>query len=119
MGGVEVILVLLLVAVAVLASAARRLNIPYPIVLVIGGGALGLLPTLSDARLDPQLVLVIFLPPLLYSGAFFANLREFRADLRTISLLSIGLVLATTVAVAVAAHALVDRPPLGACFALG
>src|SRR5436190_9947219 len=119
MGGVEVILVLLLVAVAVLASAARRLNIPYPIVLVIGGAALGLVPTLSDARLDPQLVLVIFLPPLLYSGAFFANLRELRTDLRAISLLSVGLVLATTTAVAVVAHALIDDLPWPACFALG
>jgi CPA1 family monovalent cation:H+ antiporter len=119
MGGVEVILVLLLVAVAVLASAARRMNIPYPIVLVIGGAALGLLPTLSDARLDPQLVLVIFLPPLLYSGAFFANLRELRTDLRAISLLSVGLVLATTTAVAVVAHAVIDDLPWAACFALG
>jgi monovalent cation/hydrogen antiporter len=119
MGGVEVILVLLLVAVAVLASAARRLNIPYPIVLVIGGAALGLLPTLSDARLDPQLVLVIFLPPLLYSSAFFANLRELRTDLRAISLLSVGLVLATTTAVAVVAHAVIDDLKWPACFALG
>src|SRR4051794_1600 len=119
MGGVEVILVLLLVAVAVLASAARRLGIPYPIVLVIGGAALGLVPTLSDARLDPQLVLVVFLPPLLYSGAFFANLRELRADLRAITLLSTVLVVLTAVAVAVTTHALVDDLPWAVCFALG
>jgi Na+/H+ antiporter len=119
MGGIDLSLVSLLVAVAALAAAARRLNVPYPIVLVVGGAALGLLPTLSNARMDPDLVLVVFLPPLLYSGAFFANLRELRADARTISLLSIGLVLATMVAVAVAAHAVIDDLPLAACFALG
>src|SRR6188472_4292102 len=100
MGGVEVILVLLLVAVAGLSATARQLNIPYPIVLVVGGAVIGALP-LRNVRLNPDLVLVVFLPPLLYSGAFFANLRELRADVRTISLLSVGLVLATMTAVAV------------------
>jgi monovalent cation/hydrogen antiporter len=118
-GGLDLLLVSLLVAVAALAAVARRLNVPYPIVLVVGGAVLGVLPTLSNARLDPDLVLVVFLPPLLYSGAFFANLRELRADMRTISLLSIGLVLATMVAVAVTAHALIDDLPWAACFALG
>src|SRR5436305_800896 len=103
MGGVELVLVSLLVAVAGLASAARRLNVPYPILLVVGGAVMGIVPALPQARLDPALVLVLFLPPLLYSGAFFANLRDLRNDLRTITLLSIGLVIATTVTVAVAA----------------
>jgi monovalent cation/hydrogen antiporter len=119
MHGVEVVLVSLLVAVAVLAAAADRLEVPYPILLVLGGAVLGLLPALPDARLDPDLVLLIFLPPLLYSGAFFANLRDLRADLRVISLLSIGLVLATMAVVAVVAHALIDGLPWGAAFALG
>ena len=67
---------------AVLAAAARAINVPYPIVLVIGG-ARGLAPIgLPDVELDPDLVLLIFLPPLLYSAAFFANLRDLRADLR-------------------------------------
>lgn len=118
MGGVEVILVLLLVAVAGLSATARHLNVPYPIVLVLGGAAIGALP-LHNVRLDPDLVLVVFLPPLLYSGAFFANLRELRADVRTISLLSVGLVLATMTAVAVVAHAVIDDLPWSACFALG
>jgi monovalent cation/hydrogen antiporter len=118
MGGVEVILVLLLVAVAGLSATARQLNIPYPIVLVVGGAVIGALP-LPNVHLNPDLVLVVFLPPLLYSGAFFANLRELRADLRTISLLSIGLVLATMTAVAVVAHAVIDHLPWSACFALG
>jgi Na+/H+ antiporter len=116
---VEIILVAMLVAVAVLSAAARAIDVPYPIVLVVGGVALGLIPGLPAPRLDPQLVLLIFLPPLLYSGAFFANLRDLRADLRPISLLSIGLVLATVVVVAVIAHAFIDDLSWAACFTLG
>ena len=70
-------------------------------------------------ELEPELVLVIFLPPLLYSAAFFASLRDLKADLRSISLLAIGLVAATAAAVAVAAHALIDGLPWAAAFALG
>jgi CPA1 family monovalent cation:H+ antiporter len=116
---VEIIIVALLVAVAVLSAAARAIDVPYPIVLVLGGVVLGLFPGLPDVRLDPQLVLLIFLPPLLYSSAFFANLRDLRVDLRVISLQSIGLVLATVVAVAVIAHAFIDHLSWPACFTLG
>ncbi len=119
MHDVEIILVALLVAVAVLSAAARALNVPYPIVLVVGGAIMGLAPIgLPEVELEPDLVLVIFLPPLLYSGAFFANLRDLRADLRTISLLSIGLVLATMLVVAVVAHELIGLS-WPAAFALG
>ena len=120
MDEVEIILVALLVSVAVLSAAARAINVPYPIVLVIGGAILGVAPIgLPEAQLDPDLVLVIFLPPLLYSSAFFANLRDLRADLRPISLLSIGLVLATVVVVAWVAHGLIDGLTWPAAFALG
>jgi Na+/H+ antiporter len=119
MAEVEFILVGLLVAVVVLSAAARAVNIPYPIVLVIGGLAMGFLPGLPEVELEPDLVLVLFLPPLLYSGAFFADLPSLRADLRGISMMAIGLVLATTVAVAVVAHAVVDGLPWAAAFALG
>jgi CPA1 family monovalent cation:H+ antiporter len=116
---VELVLISLLVAVAGLATAARLTHIPYPIVLVAGGLVLGFVPGLPDIQLDPALVLVIFLPPLLYSAAFFANLRDLRADARSISMAAIGLVLATMSAVAVVAHAVVDGLPWGAAFALG
>src|SRR3954454_22468076 len=116
---IEVILVALLVAVVILSAAARRLDIPYPIVLVLGGALMGLIPGLAPARLNPELVLLIFLPPLLYAGAFFANLREMRRDLRVISLLSIGLVVATMVVVAVVAHAFIDDLSWPAAFTLG
>jgi CPA1 family monovalent cation:H+ antiporter len=118
-GGVELTLVSLLVSVVVLAAAARAINVPYPIVLVVGGGILGFVPGLPDIEMDPDLVLLVFLPPLLYSAAFFANLNDLRANLRPITLLSIGLVLATVVAVAVVAHELIDGMSWPVAFTLG
>jgi CPA1 family monovalent cation:H+ antiporter len=117
--GVEIVLVSLLLAVVVLSGASRAVGIPYPIVLVVGGLLLGFVPGIPDVELDPDLVLLIFLPPLLYSAAFFASLRDLRADMRSISLLAIGLVVATACVVAVAAHALIDGLPWAAAFALG
>src|SRR5687767_141067 len=80
---------------------------------------MGFVPGLPEVVLDPDLVLVIFLPPLLYSAAFFASLRDLRYDVRSISLLAVGLVIATACAVAVVAHALIDGLPWAAAFALG
>lgn len=119
MGHAEALLLGLLVAIPTLSVLARALGVPYPIVLVIVGVPLGFMPGVPDVRLDPELVLVLFLPPLLYVAAFFANLRELRAQARGISLLSIGLVGFTTVLVALAAHALIDGLPWAAAFALG
>jgi CPA1 family monovalent cation:H+ antiporter len=119
MHGTETVLVGLLVAVCVLGAAARLLNVPYPIVLVAGGLLLGFVPGLPPVSLQPDLVLVIFLPPLLYSAAFFANLRDLWADLRAITMLAVGLVLATTAAVAAVVHAMVPGLPWAAAFAIG
>jgi Na+/H+ antiporter len=121
MHDIEVVLMVLLAAVALFAAVSGAIGVPYPIVLVLGGLVLGIapIPGLPDVQLAPELVLVIFLPPLLYTGAFFASLRDLRADLRTISLLAVGLVIATTCAVAVAAHALIDGLPWAAAFTLG
>jgi hypothetical protein len=115
---VELLLVLM-VAVAGLSVLARPLGVPYPILLVLGGLLLGFVPGVPDVELPPEVVLLVFLPPLLYSGAFFSSPRDLRADLRAISLSAVALVLATMVAVAVAAHAVVDGLPWGAAFALG
>ena len=95
MGQAELLIAALLVAVAGLSALARRLGIPYPIVLVIGGALVGFVPGLPEVNLDPDVVLVVFLPPLLYSTAFFANLGDLRQNLRPISITSIGLVLVT------------------------
>lgn len=97
----------LLVAVAGLGAVARVINVPYPIVLVLGGLALGFAPGLPRVELPGELVLLIFLPPLLYGAAFFTSLRDLRANLRPITLLSIGLTIVTTLAVAAIAHAAV------------
>ena len=119
MHGAELLLLLLMVAVAGLSILARPLGVPYPILLVLGGLLLGFVPGLPVVRLPPELVLVLFLPPLLYVAAFFSSLRDLRADLRAISLTAVGLVLATMSAVAVTAHALVGGLSWGAAFTLG
>jgi CPA1 family monovalent cation:H+ antiporter len=118
MNGVVEIFVGLLLAVAVLALLARKLNIPYPILFVIGGLLIGLIPGLPPVRLNPELVFLFFLPPLLFPAALFTSWRDFRANLRPISLLAIGLVLFTTVAVAYLAHYFMNLP-LAAGFVLG
>jgi monovalent cation/hydrogen antiporter len=114
----ELILVLLAAAVA-LAVASQRLGIPYPILLVLGGLALAFVPGLPPVELDPSLVLLIFLPPPLYAAAWFTSWRDFRADLRNISLLAVGLVIATTTVVAAAARALIPGMGWPAAFVLG
>ncbi len=96
----------LLVAVAALVTIARKFAIPYPILLVLGGLVLGFVPHLPPVTLNPDLVFLLFLPPLLYWEALNTPLREFRANLRPILLLAIGLVLVTTSIVAVVAHIL-------------
>jgi monovalent cation/hydrogen antiporter len=103
-GDAEVFLAGLFVLVAGLNVLAQRLAIPYPIVLVLGGLVVGGIPGIPDVTLNPDLVLVIFLPPLLYSAGVFADLRALRDNLRPILMLSIGLVLVTTVVVAIVAH---------------
>ena len=114
----EIVLAALFVAVAGLNAIARWLAVPYPIPLVLGGLVLGLVPGMPEIELDPDLVLVIFLPPLLYSAAFFSDLRALRTDLRAISMLAVGLVLATIGAVAVIGHEVIGLSwPIA--FALG
>ena len=114
----EILILGLCVAIPALSVIARLLDIPYPIVLVLGAIPIGYFPGVPEVELDPDLVLVIFLPPLLYVAAFFADLRSLRTDARAISLTSIGLVLLTTCAVAVVGHALIGLP-WAVAFALG
>jgi CPA1 family monovalent cation:H+ antiporter len=115
----ELLILGLMAAVIALNTAARLIHVPYPILLVVGGLLLAALPGIPDVELDPDLVLVLFLPPLLYSAAFFADLRDLRANLRPISLLSIGLVLATMSAVAVVGHEVIEGITWPAAFTLG
>jgi CPA1 family monovalent cation:H+ antiporter len=94
----------LLVAVAGLAVLARAMGLPYPILLVLGGCAIGFVPGVPTVQLNPDIVLLLFLPFLLYGAAFFSSLRDLRANVRPIGLLAIGLVIVTMVTVAAVAH---------------
>ena len=96
----------LLVAIVMLATLATRLRLPYAVLLVLGGLLLGFVPGLPRITLDPELILVLFLPPLIYSSAWLTSWREFRASLRPILQLSLGLVLVTTLVIAAVAHAI-------------
>jgi Na+/H+ antiporter len=116
---IEILIPVLFVAVAALSSLARWIAVPYPIIVVLGGLGIGFLPGMPEIELDPEVVLLGFLPPLLYSAAFFADLRALRDDARALSMASIGLVLATMAAVAAASHALIDGLSWPAAFALG
>jgi monovalent cation/hydrogen antiporter len=95
----------LLVAIIALAAIATKIRMPYAIFLTLGGLLLGFIPGLPRVQLNPDLVMFLFLPPLIYSSAWFTSWREFRATLRPILQLSIGLVLVTTSVVAIVAHA--------------
>ncbi len=109
----------LLVAVAALALLARKISVPYPILLVIGGLVLAMFPRLPHIRLEPDLIFLIFLPPLLYPAALMTSWRDFRCNLRPILFLAIGLVLFTTCSVGFLAHYFIPMLPLAGAFALG
>ena len=114
----ELILLLLLFAVA-LGWVARHFKFPYPIALVIGGLALGLIPRLPQIPFDPQLILVLVLPPILYQAALLTSWSDFKANIRPIGLLAIGLVIATTLAVGAALKLMVPEVPWAVAFVLG
>lgn len=115
---VELIFILLALAIA-LSYLARRLHIAEPILLLGGGLLVGLIPDLPDVELDPEVVFVLFLPPILFAAAYFTPIRDFKANARPILLLAVGLVLFTTVAVGVVANALIPGMSLAAALTLG
>jgi monovalent cation/hydrogen antiporter len=115
----DLVLLGVLAAVSLLLILAYHTRVPYPIMLVVGGALIGFLPGIPNVELKPELVLVLVLPPLLYAAAFFSSLRDLRDNLRPIGLLAIGLVIATTIGVAVVAHAVVEGMSWEAAFVLG
>jgi CPA1 family monovalent cation:H+ antiporter len=115
---IELIVFGLLLAIAGLAVLAGILRVPYPVTLVLGGAVIGFLPGVPSVELDPDLVLLIFLPPLLYGAAFFTSVRDLRRNAKPIALLSIPLVLVTMGAVALVAHEAVGLA-WGPAFVLG
>ncbi len=119
---IELVLLLLIVATA-LAYLARRLGIPYPILLVLGGVVLGLvlaaIPDAPTVQLPPDIVFLLFLPPILFGSGYFTQIRDFKANARPIALLAIGLVLFTTVVVGLVVGLLVPSLQWAPAFALG
>jgi Na+/H+ antiporter len=113
------LLILLLISLAGFGLLAKRLQVPEPIVLVLGGLVISLIPGLPVVELEPEYVFLLVLPPLLYAQAWFTSWKDFCDNLRSISMLAVGLVLFTTTAVAFATHALVPAIPLSAAFVLG
>jgi len=109
----------LLVAIVILAGLAARLRISYPILLVVGGLALGFVPGLPAIQLSPELVFLIFLPPLLYAESFSSSYREFSANLGPIVLLAVGLVVVTMFTVGMVAHLVIPGLALSAALVLG
>jgi len=109
----------LLVAVAALVTIARGLGIAYPILLVIGGLVVGLVPGVPPVFVDPELIFLLVLPPLLYIAAYFTTVGDLQANVATISSLAVGLVVASALAVAAVARALVPDMPWAVAFALG
>ena len=110
---------MLLVVVTALIPIAGRLRVPYPVLLVVAGLVLALLPIFPDVPIEPDLVFLLFLPPLLYSAAYNTSIRDLRKLMRPLLWLAVGLVLVTTLVVAVLLHAML--PDLGwpAAFAFG
>ncbi len=118
MAVLQVVLFFVLCSVA-LGWLARRANVPYPIALVIGGGAMGFVPGLPELAIDPQFLLVLVLPPILYQAALLTSWRDFKANIARIGYLAIGLVIATTLAVGAALKLMVPDIPWAAAFVFG
>src|SRR5437867_932321 len=109
----------LLVGVTLLALMARRFQLPTPALLVVGGLLVAVVPGLPTVQFDPQLVFLIFIPPLLYRASLLASYRDVRANFRPILSLGVGHVLFATLVVAWVAHHAVPGLPWAAAFALG
>jgi CPA1 family monovalent cation:H+ antiporter len=109
----------LMAIMAALVTLARRLALPYPILLVLGGLALSLVPNLPNIRMAPEIVFLLFLPPLLYEESYFTSWRDLRDNVRPISLLAFGLVLVTTAMVGVVAHWAIPALSWPVAFVLG
>jgi Na+/H+ antiporter len=113
------LLLSLLIVVAVLVTLSRRIHVPYPVLLLLGGLVVGLVPGIPRLELDPEIVFLVVLPPLLYVSAFLTPIRDFRANLKNISSLAIGLVAISAAVVAFIAMALVPGMTWPLAAALG
>lgn len=118
MQDIAIVLVLLGVVTA-LAEVTDRIRIPYPTLLVIAGIGIGIVPGLPTVILDPEIVFLIFLPPILYAAAWSTSWPDFKAARRPVTLLAIGCVIFTTCLVALAAHLFIPAFTWAEAFVLG
>ncbi len=111
--------IILLAVVTALAEVTDKIRVPYPILLVIAGIIIGMIPGMPSISLDPEVVFLVFLPPVLYSAAWNTSWPDFRAAKRPITLLAIGCVIFTTCAVAWVAHMVIPGFDWAESFVLG
>src|SRR5262249_22066788 len=112
-------IILLLFAAVLLIVLAQKFRLPYPIALVLGGTAIGFVPGLPAIHFDPNIVLVIVLPPILYYASFETAFREFRGNWKDIFSLALGLVIFTTIVIAMICKWLFPEYPWALAFAFG
>ncbi len=116
---IALVVVVLMCVVTGLALVAKRINVPFPVAFVLGGAALAFVPNLPPVHLNPDWIFLMVLPPLLFSGGWSTDYVEFKRNWRAIGLLAIGLVVFSTVIVAVVAHALLPALTWPLAFVLG
>ena len=109
----------LVIVIVLLIMLAKKIKVAYPVLLVLAGLVISLLPGIPDVELDPDLVFLIFLPPLLYEAAWYTSWNDFWRWKRPISLLAFGLVFATSLIVAYVSQALIPGFTLALGFLLG
>lgn len=102
-----------------LSAIADKIKLPYPVLLIVAGITVGFIPAIPDVELNPDIVFLIFLPPLLYDAAFNIPFRDFKANISTISTLAISLVFITASGIAVAAHYMIPGMTWPLSFVLG
>lgn len=113
------IVIFILVVMIGLSSVADHIKIPYPVLLIIAGIAVGFIPALRPIDINPEIIFLIFLPPLLYDAAFNISFKEFKTNMNTIATLSIGLVFITAIGIAVVAHYMIPGMSWPVSFVLG
>lgn len=113
------VVIFIMAIMIALSAVAQKIKIPYPILLIAAGIAIGFIPSVPEIILDPEVVFLIFLPPLLYDAAFNISFQDFRTHLNTISTLAVGLVFLTTIGVAVVAHFIIPGMSWPVAFVLG
>jgi Na+/H+ antiporter len=113
------IVIFILAVMIGLSAIADKVKLPYPVLLIVAGIAVGFIPQLPDVELNPEIVFLLFLPPLLYDAAFNISYQEFKVNINTISTLSITLVFITATGIAVVSHYMIPNMTWPLSFVLG